>query len=129
MSLLGRLFGVFRKKESLGERARKKILLSIKDIKRLFNYPHLNTKEQYTYDTLRYLHRLVTDPLNDLMVPEKREVYYDFCERAMEYSDRVISSLVGNDVIEDIEEKFIEVTNSKFVLFSMPFEAYQKLKK
>ena len=129
MSLLGKLFGVFRKKESLGERARKKILLSIKDIKRLFSYPHLNTKEQYAYDTLRYLHSLVTDPLNDLMVPEKREVYHDFCERAMEYSDRVISSLVGNEVIEDIEEKFIEVTNSKFVLFSMTFEAYQKLKK
>jgi hypothetical protein len=132
MSLFSCLFDLFKKKE-VGEEARKRILTNIKDIRRLFGYPHFNTKEQYAYDTLRYLHKLIIEPTIPLdeMTPGDKELYTDFCKKAIDYSDYVVLSLVKRREtnIEELEEEFIKVNNSRFTSYSMPFEAYQKLKK
>ena len=129
MSLLSCLFGFFKRKD-VGEKARKNILLGIKDIRKIFGYPHFNNKERYAYETLRYLHKLIVDPTPtfDEMTLSDRKLYDDFCRQAMKYSDYVVSSLVSKGGVEELEEEFIKVSNSEFTSYSMPFEAYQKLK-
>jgi len=131
MSLLKCLIGLFRPK--IEEKTRRRILTNIKYIRKIFKYPHLNEKERYGYDTLRYLHRLLMDPLipPDEMFPRDRQIYVDFCKLAIKYSDYVFSNLVSKRKegdLEELEEKFMKVSNSQFASCSMPFEAYQKLR-
>ncbi len=133
MSLLNCLFDYFKRKEdNIGEKARQRVLRSIKDIRKIFSYPYLNNKERYAYNTLRYLHKLIIDPVvpPDAMLSRDKEIYVDFCKQVMRYSDYVLSSLVSKreENVEELEEEFVKINNSRFASCSMPFEAYQKLR-